>query len=147
MIEVIKIFGELMVVKIIDFVENVSSKKVFIENFIIKFLRYYILVVVIVVILLVVIFFLFFGGEWFDWVNRGLIFFVIFCLCVLVVLILLGFFGGIGGVFKYGILVKGSNFFEVLNNVDIIVFDKIGILIEGVFEVIFINISNGFIEE
>ncbi|WP_171333397.1 cadmium-translocating P-type ATPase CadA [Enterococcus cecorum] len=146
-IEVTKTFGESTVAKIIDLVENASSKKAPTENFITKFSRYYTPVVVIVATLLAVIPPLFFGGEWSDWVNRGLIFLVISCPCALVVSIPLGFFGGIGGASRHGILVKGSNFLEALNNVDTIVFDKTGTLTEGVFEVTSINTSNGFTEE
>ncbi|EDN8197843.1 cadmium-translocating P-type ATPase [Listeria monocytogenes] len=146
-IEVTKTFGESTVAKIIDLVENASSKKAPTENFITTFSRYYTPVVVIVATLLAVIPPLFFGGEWSDWLNRGLIFLVISCPCALVVSIPLGFFGGIGGASKHGILVKGSNYLEALNNVDTIVFDKTGTLTEGVFEVTSINTSNGFTEE
>ncbi|EDO1241666.1 cadmium-translocating P-type ATPase [Listeria monocytogenes] len=146
-IEVTKTFGESTVAKIIDLVENASSKKAPTENFITKFSRYYTPLVVIIATLLAVIPPLFYGGEWSDWINRGLIFLVISCPCALVVSIPLGFFGGIGGASKHGILVKGSNYLEALNNVDTIVFDKTGTLTEGVFEVTSINTSNGFTEK
>ncbi|EGO8907719.1 cadmium-translocating P-type ATPase [Enterococcus faecalis] len=146
-IEVTKTYGESTVAKIIDLVENASSKKAPTENFITKFSRYYTPAVVIVATLLAVIPPLLFGGEWSDWVNRGLIFLVISCPCALVVSIPLGFFGGIGGASKHGILVKGSNYLEALNNVDTIVFDKTGTLTEGVFEVTSINTSNSFTGE
>lgn len=146
-IKVTKTFGESTVTKIIDLVENASSKKASTENFITKFSRYYTPVIVIVATLLSIIPPLFFGGEWSDWVNRGLIFLVISCPCALVVSIPFGFFGGISGASKNGVLIKGSNYLEALNNVDTIVFDKTGTLTEGVFEVSSINTSNGFTEE
>lgn len=146
-IEVIKSFGELIVFKIFDFVENFSIKKLKIENFIFKFLRYYILIVVIVVLLIVfVLLFVILGEVFSDWLYRGLIFLVVFCFCVLVLLILFSFFSGIGFVFKNGIFIKGSNYLEVLRSVDIVVFDKIGIFIKGVFNVIKLNFE-GILEE
>ncbi|MBP1043578.1 cadmium-translocating P-type ATPase [Vagococcus sp. BWB3-3] len=146
-IEVTKTFGDSTVAKIIDLVENASSKKAPTEKFITKFSRYYTPVVVIGATLLAVIPPLFLGGEWSDWLNRGLIFLVISCPCALVVSIPLGFFGGIGGASKHGILVKGSHYLEALNNVDTIVFDKTGTLTEGVFEVTSIQTRDGFTDE
>lgn len=113
-----------------------------------KFVCYYILVVVIIVVIMVfILLFILEGVIFFEWIYRVLVFLVIFCLCVLVVFILFGFFGGIGGVFKSGVLVKGSNYLEVLNDVKYIVFDKIGILIKGVFKVIKMELSEGIISE
>lgn len=143
-IEVTKTFGESTVAKIIDLVENASSKKAPTENFITTFSRYYTPIVVGLATLLAIIPPLFFGGEWADWVHRGLIFLVISCPCALVISIPLGFFGGIGGASKKGILVKGSNYLEALNNVDIVVFDKTGTLTKGVFEVTSMAPSDGF---
>jgi Cd2+/Zn2+-exporting ATPase len=145
-IEVTKTFGESTVAKIIDLVENAGSKKAPTENFITKFARYYTPVVVILAALIAVIPPLLFSGVWSDWVNRGLIFLVISCPCALVVSIPLSFFGGIGGASKKGVLVKGGNYLEALNNLDIVVFDKTGTLTKGVFKVTSIQPSNGFSE-
>uniref|UniRef100_UPI00257E5D4F heavy metal translocating P-type ATPase n=1 Tax=Clostridium sp. UBA1652 TaxID=1946348 RepID=UPI00257E5D4F len=138
-IEVTKEFGESTVAKIIDLVENASSKKAPSENFITTFSRYYTPVVVILALLLALIPPLFMNGAWSEWINRGLIFLVISCPCALVISIPLGFFGGIGAASRRGILVKGSNYLEALNNIDTIVFDKTGTLTKGVFVVNSIN--------
>lgn len=143
-IEVTKVFGESTVAKIIDLVENASSKKAPTENFITTFSRYYTPVVVGLATLLAVIPPLFFNGMWSEWINRGLIFLVISCPCALVISIPLGFFGGIGGASKKGVLVKGSNYLEALNNLDIVVFDKTGTLTKGVFEVTGVYSANEF---
>lgn len=145
-IEVTKTFGESTVAKIIDLVENASSKKAPTENFITTFSRYYTPVVVGLAALLAVIPPLFMGGAWSEWINRGLIFLVISCPCALVISIPLGFFGGIGGASKNGVLVKGSNYLEALNNLDIVVFDKTGTLTKGVFKVTGIHSADGFSE-
>lgn len=134
-VEVTREFGESTVAKIIDLVENASSKKAPSENFITTFSRYYTPVVVGLALLLAIIPPLFFGGTWTEWINRGLIFLVISCPCALVISIPLGFFGGIGAASKRGILVKGSNYLEALNSLDTVVFDKTGTLTKGVFEV------------
>ncbi len=134
-IEVTKAFGESTVAKIIDLVENASSKKAPSENFITTFSRYYTPVVVGLAVLLSIIPPLFLNGSWSEWINRGLIFLVISCPCALVISIPLGFFGGIGAASKRGILVKGSNYLEALNSLDTVVFDKTGTLTRGVFEV------------
>lgn len=144
--EVTKTFGESTVAKIIDLVENASGKKAPTENFITTFSRYYTPVVVGLAVLLAVIPPLFFGGIWSEWINRGLIFLVISCPCALVISIPLGFFGGIGGASRRGVLVKGGNYLEALNNLDIVVFDKTGTLTKGVFQVTAINPTNGFSE-
>lgn len=135
-IEVTKEFGESTVSKILDLVQNASSKKAPTENFITKFARYYTPVVVFTAVALAVIPPLVVPGATFsDWINRALVFLVVSCPCALVISIPLGFFGGIGGASKNGILIKGSNYLEALNNVDTVVFDKTGTLTKGVFKV------------
>ncbi|MVO98211.1 heavy metal translocating P-type ATPase [Paenibacillus lutrae] len=135
-VEVSKVFGESTVAKILDLVENASSKKAPTENFITKFARYYTPFVVIVAALLAVLPPLLLSGATFtDWVYRALVFLVISCPCALVVSIPLGFFGGIGASSKNGILVKGSNYLEALNDVKYVVFDKTGTLTKGAFKV------------
>lgn len=135
-IKVEKEFGESTVSKILDLVENASSKKSKSENFITKFAKYYTPIVVIIAILLAIIPpFILNVGEFTEWLYRALTFLVVSCPCALVISIPLGFFGGIGGASKVGILVKGSNYLEALSNTEIVVFDKTGTLTEGVFEV------------
>ncbi|CAM4502306.1 heavy metal translocating P-type ATPase [Paenibacillus typhae] len=135
-IEVSKTFGESTVAKILDLVENASSNKAETEKFITKFARYYTPVVVIIAVLLATIPPLLFSGATFsDWLYRALVFLVISCPCALVVSIPLGFFGGIGAASKNGVLVKGSNYLEGLNNVKYVVFDKTGTLTKGAFKV------------
>ncbi|QSF47769.1 cadmium-translocating P-type ATPase [Paenibacillus tianjinensis] len=139
-VEVTKLFGESTVSKILELVENASSKKAPTEKFISKFARYYTPVVVIVALLLAVVPPLVLSGATFsDWIYRALVFLVISCPCALVVSIPLGFFGGIGAASKTGILVKGSNYLEALNNVKYVVFDKTGTLTKGAFKVTGIN--------
>lgn len=135
-IEVIKEFGDSTVSKILDLVENASSKKSKSENFITKFARYYTpLVVIIAVILAIIPPLLLKDTSFSEWVYRALSFLVVSCPCALVISIPLSFFGGIGGASKIGILVKGSNYLETLSNTEIAVFDKTGTLTKGVFEV------------
>ncbi|MEH7458022.1 heavy metal translocating P-type ATPase [Bacillus sp. JJ1127] len=135
-IEVTKEFDESTVSKILDLVQNASSRKAPTENFITKFARYYTPVVVITAVALAFIPPLILEGATFsDWIYRALVFLVISCPCALVVSIPLGFFGGIGGASKSGILIKGSNYLEALNDVKHIVFDKTGTLTKGVFKV------------
>ncbi|MCL5073019.1 MAG: cadmium-translocating P-type ATPase [Actinobacteria bacterium] len=135
-VEVTKEFGESTVAKILDLVQNASSKKAPTENFITKFARYYTPVVVFAALALAVIPPLVIPGAAFsDWIYRALVFLVISCPCALVISIPLGFFGGIGGASKNGILIKGSNYLEALNAVDTVVFDKTGTLTKGVFKV------------
>lgn len=135
-IKVEKEFGESTVSKILDLVENASSKKTKSENFITKFAKYYTPIVVIIAVLLAIIPpFLLNMGEFRDWLYRALTFLVVSCPCALVISIPLGFFGGIGGASKIGVLVKGSNYLEALASTEIVVFDKTGTLTEGVFEV------------
>lgn len=135
-IEVTKEFSESTVSKILDLVQNASSRKAPTENFITKFARYYTPIVVITSAALAVIPPLLIPGASFSqWLYRALIFLVISCPCALVISIPLGFFGGIGGASRNGILIKGSNYLEALNNVDTVVFDKTGTLTKGVFKV------------
>ncbi|MCE3020526.1 cadmium-translocating P-type ATPase [Parvimonas micra] len=134
--EVTKEFGESTVSKILDLVENASSKKSNSEQFITKFARYYTPVVVIIAVLLAIIPPLVIDGATFsDWIYRALAFLVVSCPCALVISIPLSFFGGIGGASKKGVLVKGSNYLEALAETEIVVFDKTGTLTKGVFNV------------
>jgi Cd2+/Zn2+-exporting ATPase len=134
-IRVEKEFGESTVSKILDLVENASSKKAKTENFITRFARYYTPVVVISAALLAIIPPVLFGQNFSEWLGRALIFLVISCPCALVISVPLGFFGGIGAASKNGILVKGSNYLEALAKVDTVVFDKTGTLTKGNFVV------------
>lgn len=143
-IQVTKVFGESTVSKIIDLVENASSRKAPTENFITTFARYYTPVVVIMAAILAILPPLAFGGAWADWLHRGFVFLVISCPCALVISIPLTFFGGIGAASKHGVLVKGSNYLEALNKVSTVVFDKTGTLTKGVFKVTDIFPENGF---
>ena len=138
-VKVSKEYGESTVSKILDLVENASSKKSKSENFITKFAQYYTPIVVIIAVLLVVVPVIFFDGEFSDWIYRALSFLVVSCPCALVISIPLSFFGGIGGASKMGILIKGSNYLEAIASTEIIVFDKTGTLTEGIFEVQKIN--------
>lgn len=133
-IRVEKEFGESTVAKILDLVENASSKKARAENFITRFARYYTPAVVIGAVLLAVIPPLFMGG-WGQWVQRALTFLVVSCPCALVISVPLSFFGGIGGASRRGILIKGGNYMEALAAADTVVFDKTGTLTQGVFKV------------
>lgn len=146
-IRVTKAFGESTVAKIIDLVENASSRKAPTENFITTFARYYTPVVVILAAVLAIVPPLAFGGDWIEWIRRGMVFLVISCPCALVISIPLTFFGGIGTASKHGVLVKGSNYLEALNNVSTVVFDKTGTLTKGVFIVTDIISANGFTTE
>lgn len=134
-VRVTKIFGESTVAKILDLVENSSSKKARAENFITRFARYYTPAVVIAAALLAIVPPLALGYAWNEWIHRALIFLVISCPCALVISVPLSFFGGIGGASKRGVLVKGSNYLEVLADAEIVVFDKTGTLTKGVFNV------------
>ena len=135
-VEVTKEFEESTVSKILELVENASSKKSKSENFITKFAKYYTPIVVIIAVVLAVIPPIIIPGASFsDWLYRALSFLVVSCPCALVISIPLSFFGGIGGASKIGILIKGSNYLEALAKSEIIVFDKTGTLTEGVFEV------------
>lgn len=139
-IEVTKGFEESTVSKILDLVENASSKKSKTENFITKFSKYYTPAVVIGAILLAVVPPIIIPGATFSqWIYRGLVFLVVSCPCALVLSIPLSFFSGIGFASKNGILIKGSNYLEALRNVDTVVFDKTGTLTKGVFNVTKVN--------
>lgn len=139
-VKVTKKFGESTASKILDLVENASSKKSKSENFISKFAKYYTPIVVVTAVLLAIIPPMIFNrAEWIEWIHRALTFLVVSCPCALVISIPLGFFGGIGGASKIGVLVKGSNYLEALSNTEIMVLDKTGTLTEGVFEVQQIN--------
>ncbi len=147
-IEVTKDFGDSTVSKILDLVQNASSKKAPTEHFITKFARYYTPIVVFSALALAIIPPLVIPGATFsDWIYRALVFLVVSCPCALVISIPLGFFGGIGGASKRGILIKGSNYLEALNNVETIVFDKTGTLTKGVFKVTEINPQNDITKE
>ena len=139
-VKVSKKFAESTVSKILDLVENASSKKSKSENFITKFAHYYTPIVVIIALILAVVPPLIIKDASFsDWVYRALSFLVVSCPCALVISIPLSFFGGIGGASKMGILIKGSNYLEEIANIEIVVFDKTGTLTEGVFEVQKVN--------
>ena len=146
-VEVTKTFGQSTVAKIIDLVENASSRKAPTENFITTFARYYTPIVVILATILAVIPPLVFNGAWADWIHRGFVFLVISCPCALVISIPLTFFGGIGAASKHGVLVKGSNYLEALNNIGTVVFDKTGTLTKGVFKVADIMPASSFASE
>ncbi len=134
-VKVNRVFGESTISKILDLVENASSKKAETENFITKFSRYYTPVVVIVAALLAIVPPIIGMGSFANWFYRATVFLVISCPCALVISVPLGFFGGLGGASKEGILIKGSNYLEGLADLNTIVFDKTGTLTEGVFEV------------
>ncbi len=132
-VRVTKAFGESTVAKILDLVENASSKKARAENFITKFARVYTPCVVVAAVLLAVVPSLV-SGDWSQW-TRALIFLVVSCPCALVISVPLSFFGGIGGASRDGILVKGGSYLETLAQTEIVVFDKTGTLTQGVFNV------------
>lgn len=129
------VYRDSTVAKILDLVENSSSKKAKTENFITRFARYYTPCVVAAAVLLAVLPPLISGCGWIQWLQRALIFLVVSCPCALVISVPLSFFGGIGGASKRGILIKGANYTEVLAKVGTVVFDKTGTLTKGVFKV------------
>ena len=146
-VKVTKSFSESTVSKILDLVENASSKKSKTENFISVFSKYYTPIVVILATLIAVVPSIFVPGAMFsDWLHRGLVFLVVSCPCALVLSIPLSYFSGIGVASKNGILIKGSNYLEALRYVDTVVFDKTGTLTQGVFDVVKVN-SVGILEE
>ena len=146
-IKVTKEFDESTVSKILDLVENASSKKSKSENFITKFAEVYTPTVVIIAIILAIIPpVILKNASWIQWLYRALSFLVVSCPCALVISIPLSFFGGIGGASKQGILIKGSNYLEALSKTEAVVFDKTGTLTEGVFEVQKV-MANGVTEE
>lgn len=144
-IRVTKLFSESSISRILELVENATSKKAETEKFITTFARYYTPVVVFGAILLAVIPPLFFAGQTFnDWIYRALVVLVISCPCALVISIPLGYFGGIGGASRRGILVKGSNYLDALTKIKTVVFDKTGTLTKGEFKVSEVVTQNGF---
>lgn len=147
-VRVTKEFGESTVAKILELVQNATTRKAETEKFITKFARYYTPAVVFSALAIAIIPPVVIPGSLFsDWLYRALIFLVISCPCALVISIPLGFFGGIGAASKNGILIKGSNFLEALNNVETVVFDKTGTLTKGTFNVTGITAQNGFTGE
>ena len=138
-----KPFGESTVSRILELVENASEKKARTENFITRFARVYTPIVVFAALALAVIPPLLGMGPWTDWVMRGLTFFVVSCPCALVISVPLSFFGGIGGASRIGVLVKGSNYLEMLAKVDTVVFDKTGTLTSGTFNVVAVHPEAG----
>ena len=146
-IKVTKSFGESTVTKIIDLVENASSRKAPTENFITTFARYYTPIVVGMAAILAIIPPVILGGGWSEWLRRGFVFLIVSCPCALVISIPLTFFGGIGAASKRGVLVKGSNYLEALNKISVVVFDKTGTLTKGVFKVVDITVEFGFTKE
>ncbi|ABK60854.1 heavy metal translocating P-type ATPase [Clostridium novyi] len=147
-IKVTKEFTESTVSKILDLVQNASSKKASTENFITKFARFYTPVVVITAVMLAIIPPLVIqDAEFSKWLYRALIFLVVSCPCALVVSIPLSFFGGIGAASRNGVLVKGGNYLEALNSVETVIFDKTGTLTKGVFNVTEVCPLNGVTKE
>ena len=146
-VRVTKLFGESSIAKILDLVENASSKKAATEKFITKFARIYTPIVVILSLFVAILPPLLIpGASSADWIYRALILLVISCPCGLVISIPLGYFGGIGGAAKHGILIKGSTFLDTLTAVKTVVFDKTGTLTKGTFKVTQIVPKNGFLE-
>ncbi len=142
-----KAFDDSTVSKILELVENASSKKAKVENFITKFARYYTPVVTIAAVILAALPPLLLGGGWSEWIHRACIFLVISCPCALVISVPLGFFGGIGAASRIGVLVKGGNYLEAVAEMTTIVFDKTGTLTEGEFKVSGLYAENGFSQE
>lgn len=134
-VRVTKEFEDSTVAKILELVENASNKKAKVENFITRFAKYYTPFVTIAALILVIIPPIVLQDNWMIWLERACIFLVISCPCALVISVPMGFFGGIGAASKIGVLVKGSNYLELLSEMDTIVFDKTGTLTNGVFEV------------
>ena len=146
-VQVTKTFGESTVSKILTLVQNAGARKARAESFITKFARYYTPFVVFAALALAVLPPLFIPGASFsDWLGRALVFLVVSCPCALVISIPLSYFGGIGGASRSGILIKGANFLEALNDVDTVVFDKTGTLTQGVFSVTRTSAANGWTE-
>ena len=142
-IKVSKLYNDSTVAKILDLVRNASSKKADTEKFITKFAKVYTPIVVSLAFALAVVPPLVTQGAWDVWIYRALIFLVISCPCALVISVPLSFFGGIGAASKQGILVKGSNYLEALNNVDTVAFDKTGTLTKGQFSVVKVSPQSG----
>ena len=142
-----KEFDDSTVAKILELVENASSKKAKVENFITRFAKYYTPVVTIGAVILAILPPLILGGGFAEWIQRACIFLVISCPCALVISVPLGFFGGIGAASKIGVLVKGSNYLEAVAEMTTIVFDKTGTLTKGEFKVTDVITENGSKEE
>lgn len=134
-VRVTKEFDDSTVARILELVENASSKKAKVENFITRFARYYTPAVVIAAVVLAFIPPIVLGGHFVDWIQRACIFLVISCPCALVISVPLSFFGGIGAASRIGVLVKGSNYLEAVSELDTVVFDKTGTLTKGEFRV------------
>lgn len=142
-----KEFDDSTVAKILELVENASSKKAKVENFITRFAKYYTPVVTIAAVILAIVPPLVLGGGWSGWIESACTFLVISCPCALVISVPLGFFGGIGAASKQGVLVKGSNYLEAVAEMNTIVFDKTGTLTKGEFKVSEIFPEQGTAEE
>lgn len=142
-VQVTKEFDDSTVSKILELVENASSKKAKVENFITRFAKYYTPVVVCAAALLAILPTLLFGQPFTEWLKRACIFLVISCPCALVISVPLGFFGGIGAASRQGVLVKGSNYLEILSEMKTIVFDKTGTLTRGEFAVNKVIVNEG----
>ncbi|MCI9032465.1 MAG: cadmium-translocating P-type ATPase [Lachnospiraceae bacterium] len=141
-----KEFDDSTVAKILELVENASSKKAKVENFITRFAKYYTPIVTIAAVLLAILPPLILGGGWGEWIHRACIFLVISCPCALVISVPLGFFGGIGAASRIGVLVKGGNYLEAVSEIHTIVFDKTGTLTKGEFKVTGLVTENGITE-
>lgn len=148
-VKVAKKYEDSTVAKILELVENASSKKARLENFITRFARVYTPIVTVSALLLAVIPPLLFGYSFADWIERACIFLIVSCPCALVISVPLGFFGGIGAASKIGVLVKGSSYLEAVSEVKTIVFDKTGTLTKGEFKVsrVLPNTAAGFSSE
>lgn len=145
-VEVTKLYEDSTVAKILEMVENASSKKARLENFITRFARVYTPIVTIGAVLLALLLPLFTDLTFVDSIHRACIFLIVSCPCALVISVPLGFFGGIGAASKVGVLVKGSNYLEAIADVKTIVFDKTGTLTKGEFKVSSINPSDELIK-
>ena len=141
-----KEFDDSTVAKILELVENASSKKAKVENFITRFAKYYTPIVTIAAVLLAILPPLILGGGWGEWIHRACIFLVISCPCASVISVPLGFFGGIGAASRIGVLVKGGNYLEAVSEIHTIVFDKTGTLTKGEFKVTGLVTENGITE-
>lgn len=145
-VRVTREFAESSVQKILDLVENASTRKAKTEKFITTFARYYTPAVVLITLGIALIPPLLMGGDWREWLYRAMTILVISCPCALVISVPLGYFGGIGGASRHGILVKGANYLEALTDVRTVIFDKTGTLTQGVFEVNKIQATTGYTE-
>ena len=142
-----KAYADATVTRILELVENASSRKARVEGFITRFAKYYTPIVTLCAVLLAVLPPLLLGKEWGEWIRRACIFLVVSCPCALVISVPLGFFGGIGAASRKGILVKGSNYLEALSKLSTLVFDKTGTLTKGEFKVSALQPAVGTQEE